>query len=414
MNVAQKTVVSAFAAACALVMLLFPATSRGEDLSRQVETMVGDFAPIIESLPGKEPFLVAAGPFFDPGAQTREVLCRDAENLVFSQVLKRFSDSGRAVIVDWKRPAPLKAVKDAASGSLRYKLSDAMRHLEGFPLRGYLITGYADAPGGSPRLRALLVAIPEGTVARRFGPPVTAASQGGSMQAEELSAMKAAPASASAPSEQKPPEPQQAAATAGGGLPKAAVLPAATAAAETAAPVVSPAPAASPEAIAPETSPAEKAAPAPGQASPASVQAALSSTVVEGKNFRYEGQVDADGKKQGHGTLTFDSGDRYAGQWEDDRMNGEGTYLFSDGDKYVGQWRDNKMNGRGTYYYRNGDRYTGRFSNDVKDGPGIYHFKNGDRWEGSYLNGQKHGKAVYIWSNGKKKEELWNLGQKVE
>ena len=398
----KRSAIWIVAAAWSLWTISGAVPALGDDLNRQVESMLAEFEPVIQSLPGDEPFLIAAGSFFDPSTRAREPLCRDAEALLYDQVMNRFHLNGRAVIVDWKRPAPLKAEEGAASGPVRYRISDAVRKLASAPSRGYLVTGYADAPNGMPRLRAELIAVPEGTVAARFGPPVSPREEG-QIVAAPLSAMESTAESAPEPTEEAAPVKADTAPPAEEGAVQTASAPAPA----PTAPTPEPAPAEIPAAEQPEPSPAE--APVP-----AAEAVGLSSTVIEGKNFTYEGQVDPDGKKNGHGILTFNSGDRYSGQWMDDRMSGEGTYEFSDGDKYVGQWQNNRMHGRGTYYYPNGDRYTGQFANDVKDGPGTYHFKNGDRWEGSYLRGRKHGKAVYIWKNGQRKEEMWNQGQKVE
>ena len=40
---------------------------------------------------------------------------------------------------------------------------------------------------------------------------------------------------------------------------------------------------------------------------------------------------------------------------------------------------DSLAEGKGIMFYINGDRYEGDFKNDKPDGKGIYYFKNGDR-----------------------------------
>jgi len=346
--------------------------------------MMDEFQPVIESLSGADAFLVAVGPFFDPSTQAREPLSRDVEARLFDEAMKRFSENGRAVIVEWMRASPLTPEKDPASSTVRYRLAGVVRELEQAPGKGFLITGYADAATGAFLLRGELIAIHDGTLVKRFGPALTTAVARASVpEAEPAEATPVSAPAADVVSEKAPPAP----ATRPG--PQPAPVPSVRVEA--------------PAAVAPDAPPV----PSPGTAG-------LSATVIEGKNFRYEGQVNAQGEKHGHGTLIFNHGDRYEGQWKHNRMHGEGTYAFADGDKYVGQWQDNKMHGRGTYFYASGDKYTGQFADDVKDGPGTYIFKNGDRWEGVYLQGKKHGKAVYTWLNGQTQEELWNMGQKAE
>ena len=63
------------------------------------------------------------------------------------------------------------------------------------------------------------------------------------------------------------------------------------------------------------------------------------------------------------GTFTWASGDKYVGEWKDDKQNGQGTATWANGDKYVGDWKDDKRNGQGTFTSASG-KYVGEF----KDG----------------------------------------------
>jgi caspase 3 len=68
----------------------------------------------------------------------------------------------------------------------------------------------------------------------------------------------------------------------------------------------------------------------------------------------------------------YDNG-RYEGE-----MNGQGIYYFNDGDRYEGNWKDDKRNGQGIHYFNSGDykgdRYKGNFKDDKYNGQGIYYF----------------------------------------
>jgi hypothetical protein len=66
----------------------------------------------------------------------------------------------------------------------------------------------------------------------------------------------------------------------------------------------------------------------------------------------------------GQGTYTFASGDKYIGEWKDDKKYGQGTLTFAGGDKYVGEFKDNKKNGQGTYTFASGDKYIGEWKDD--------------------------------------------------
>ena len=50
-------------------------------------------------------------------------------------------------------------------------------------------------------------------------------------------------------------------------------------------------------------------------------------------------------------------------------------YTWSNGDKYVGNWKDNKLHGQGTYTSVKGNKYVGEFNNDKRTGYGTYIFK---------------------------------------
>ena len=61
------------------------------------------------------------------------------------------------------------------------------------------------------------------------------------------------------------------------------------------------------------------------------------------------------------GAYTFDDGDKYVGEWKEDKMHGLGTYTWANGEKYLGEFRD----GRNSYgvQYSALDRLQGIFSN---------------------------------------------------
>ena len=44
-----------------------------------------------------------------------------------------------------------------------------------------------------------------------------------------------------------------------------------------------------------------------------------------------------------------------------------------------------------------GDRYEGEFMNNRKEGRGIYYFSDGARYEGLYSKGYKNGIGVYFY-----------------
>ena len=76
------------------------------------------------------------------------------------------------------------------------------------------------------------------------------------------------------------------------------------------------------------------------------------------------------------GALTLASGDKYVGEWKDDKPYGYGTGTFPNGDKYVGEHKDDKYHGQGTYIYANGTKENGYYMNnefvpDICEGMGL-------------------------------------------
>jgi len=49
----------------------------------------------------------------------------------------------------------------------------------------------------------------------------------------------------------------------------------------------------------------------------------------------------------------------------------EGTMEYNNGDKYVGDWKNDEREGTGVLTYANGDKYEGDWKKDMKDGKGF-------------------------------------------
>ena len=65
----------------------------------------------------------------------------------------------------------------------------------------------------------------------------------------------------------------------------------------------------------------------------------------------YEGEVDAEGRPHGKGTMKYASGDVYEGEYKDDKKHGRGKQVWPNGDIYDGQWLNNYAHGEGTMYF---------------------------------------------------------------
>ena len=108
-----------------------------------------------------------------------------------------------------------------------------------------------------------------------------------------------------------------------------------------------------------------------------------------------------------------------------DCENGYGVANFENGDKYVGNWKNNKFHGKGKYLLKNGNYLDGEFNNGTFEGVGkqfnssdstaiIGNWKQGKLvdgkvekyignlkiFEGKIVNGKNNGYGKYIFPNG--------------
>lgn len=69
---------------------------------------------------------------------------------------------------------------------------------------------------------------------------------------------------------------------------------------------------------------------------------------------------------QGKGILYYKDGTiKYEGDFIEGKFEGTGKYTFESGNYYIGEWSDNKMNGIGKYYNKDGTvKHDGHFRND--------------------------------------------------
>jgi hypothetical protein len=82
----------------------------------------------------------------------------------------------------------------------------------------------------------------------------------------------------------------------------------------------------------------------------------------------------------------------------------EGTGHAMGSAEYRGEFRAGRKHGGGIKTWANGDRYDGEFFEDRIEGFGVYTFGRGpwagERYEGDYVAGRRHGHGVYRWATG--------------
>jgi hypothetical protein len=99
--------------------------------------------------------------------------------------------------------------------------------------------------------------------------------------------------------------------------------------------------------------------------------------LAEGEGFaagtaEYRGGFRA-GRKHGKGVKTWPNGDRYEGEFAADARHGAGTYVWGRGpwagERYEGGYANDRRHGFGTYRWQTGDLYAGPWENDTATGP---------------------------------------------
>jgi hypothetical protein len=152
--------------------------------------------------------------------------------------------------------------------------------------------------------------------------------------------------------------------------------------------------------------------------------------------YTYGGETNAEGQREGRGTLWGSNGDVYEGEWKTGRPEGWGLLRCAGGDVYEGEWKMGKLNGhckcryasgasydgefvadkkhgKGSYRFTDGSLYEGEYRNDKRDGNGTFRFAMGDVYEGAYVGDKKHGGGTYRYADGMCKVSDYRAGVAV-
>jgi hypothetical protein len=114
---------------------------------------------------------------------------------------------------------------------------------------------------------------------------------------------------------------------------------------------------------------------------------------------RYVGEF-KDNKASGIGTITTPDGRRYVGEFKDDEIHGTGTMTFPDGATHVGRWVKGFAEGQGTYTSASGEKYVGEFKGSKRNGQGTLTWPDGGRYIGEFSDGRMSGSGAYAWPDG--------------
>jgi len=117
---------------------------------------------------------------------------------------------------------------------------------------------------------------------------------------------------------------------------------------------------------------------------------------------------------EGSGKYIFDDGSCYEGSYKNGERHGTGVYTYASGSCYTGNWVNGERNGIGTMHYANGGWYTGLWTDGEwsGNGTGKYIFDDGSSYEGDYRDGKRHGIGTYLYADGSSYTGSWENGEK--
>jgi hypothetical protein len=90
----------------------------------------------------------------------------------------------------------------------------------------------------------------------------------------------------------------------------------------------------------------------------------------------------------------------FIGKWKrTGQLDGYGIALYASGERYEGEWRDNKRNGWGIMWWPRKMAYVG--------GP-VDEWKTWERYEGRWKDGYRDGEGTKYGRNGKVCHAIWS------
>ncbi|MDO8365640.1 MAG: hypothetical protein Q7T20_02500 [Saprospiraceae bacterium] len=113
------------------------------------------------------------------------------------------------------------------------------------------------------------------------------------------------------------------------------------------------------------------------------------------EKLTYEGEF-WEGRKNGKGKISYESGVQYEGEFLDDQPHGKGIRFLPNGVIYEGEFRKGKAYGQGRIFTEKFDIYEGIFTGDWVNAGDVFVDAEGNKLEESVdLMGNKHSKLLF-------------------
>lgn len=121
--------------------------------------------------------------------------------------------------------------------------------------------------------------------------------------------------------------------------------------------------------------------------------------IAENLQYTFVGEM-LNGKEQGNGLYTYNSGTKINGNFNNGKIEGIATVIFKNGDKYEGKLKNMTMDGEGTYITSGGDKYKGVFKNGEISGHFNITHASGTKYVGEVKNAAYHGAGLITLTDG--------------
>lgn len=118
-----------------------------------------------------------------------------------------------------------------------------------------------------------------------------------------------------------------------------------------------------------------------------SIIVVLSVCLLPVYSFGLEGKCIEGDCANGHGIYVYQEGEKYVGEWKDNKYHGQGTLIETDGRRFEGEWREGEKV-KGVQIYSDGGKWVGGFNEEgLFDGAGELTTPDGVIGRGVWKNG---------------------------